>query len=269
MEAEYKSADDKVNLGHYYRNCPRSRIQAQEKRIMEKELLNYLEPKDKEHQRKKILRTFFSYVYRTEIRGDKDEYTKKFWSFVRKLNPDNIYSDDRYKSMSYEYLDRLLDKRIFQDSIKNWLPTYEETLTQSEDDRKSVHFIKFINHTIEVKQRAAHKINQFIQDNAITISIYPLQTHLNIVCKESTLNNGLYFEGKCSSEICERRRMKLYFYIGINGRFDCKKCLEQCECEQCGGHISLINVGVQKCKWMFRMEFDDNQKLESPINYAK
>lgn len=260
--------DDRINLGHYYRNCPRSRIQAQEKRIMEKELLNYLEPKDKEHQRKKILRTYFSYVYRNEIRNDKDGYIKKFWSCVRKLNPDNIYSDDRYKSMSYEYLDRLLDKPIFQVSIKNWLPSYEETLTQSEDDLKSVHFIKFINHTIEVKQKAAEKIKEFIKDNSIQLPNYPIQTQLTIVCKESTLNNGLYFEGKCSNEACEKRRVKLYFYIGINGRFDCKKCLEQCECEQCGGRVSLINVGVQKCKWSYCMDFDD-QTIESPINYAK
>ena len=266
---EVDRSDDRVNLGHYYRNCPRSRIQAQEKRIMEKELLNFLEPKDKEHQRKKILRTFFSYVYREEIKNERDEYVKKFWSFVRKLNPDNIYSEDRYKSMSYEYLDRLLDKEIFQVSIRRWLPTYETSLSQSEDDRKSVHFIKFINHTIDVKQSAAQKIKQFIEENSITIGKHSVQNQPTILCRESTLNNGLYFEGKCSNETCEKRKVKLYFYIGINGKFDCKRCIDQIRCEQCDGRISLINVGVQKCKWTFRMEFEDRPAMESEINYAK
>jgi hypothetical protein len=31
----------------------------------------------------------------------------------------------------------------------------------------------------------------------------------------------------------------------------------------------LINVGVQKCKWIFRMEFEDRPHMESEINYAK
>ena len=95
---------------------------------MERELLCSLEPKDKEQYRKKILRNFFTWVNKDYI-IPRD--TRRFWAWVHSLNPDNSTSETRYKSMSYQYLDRLLSISEFRSVMSAWISTYTGTLAYS------------------------------------------------------------------------------------------------------------------------------------------
>ncbi|CAG9334609.1 unnamed protein product [Blepharisma stoltei] len=259
-----KTEPDASSLGHYYRSCPRNKLQAQEKRLMEKTLLSKVGPKEKEHQRKKILRNFFAWNAK-QIRTDPTEI--KFWNWIKSLNPDNVYSDERFKSMSYEFLDRLLSKPSFRETIDHWLVIYESTLALNEEDEKTRHFISFIRNCISIKDAVLLKKNNFIAENGIEIHFEEPNTSARPKLSQKQLeNNGCYFEVKCSNPPCPIFKAKEFVYIGNNFTFEYLSEAQTCFCRECRAPVSAFNVSFLSCKWAFKGNTTDGVYIENPAD---
>mgnify|MGYP001081673597 FL=1 len=247
-------------LGHYYRSCPRNRTQAHEKRLLEKELLYKLKPKEKEHQRKKILRIFFSW------RNKQGDHNSKFWDWVRKLNPDNIKSDERFKSMSYEFLDKLMNKQVFRDAFLTWLEEFEPTLGDSEEDQKTKIFLNFIKNSIQVKQLIQQKKAHYLAKNPVEMPLVDTQdTHTLNFSQKQPVRPGLYFEAKCKTHYCKLYKSKEYVYIGVNRVFEYFPEVNRSVCRECSKFLSVVSIGFLECKWSFEGETQDSRLIQSSI----
>ena len=216
---------------------------------MEKMLLAKLEPKEKEHQRKKILRLFFSQVNKTE---GLDAEETRFWKWVRRLNPDNVNSEDRFKSMSYEFLDKLLSKDMFRSRFLPWLDQHEAGLTASIEDSKARAFVKFIRQSVAVKQEIEEEQRQYLSHCADMCLEY--QTTLtSVVTQQQPSTPGLYFEAKCSNVDCSLFRGKMYAHVGINAKVDYFQAVSLLKCAECQMPIqSVINIGTFECTSSFQ-----------------
>lgn len=240
-------------LGHYYRYTPRSQIATMGKRMLEQSLLSELAPKDKEHQRKKILRQFFSDMSKSlELRqktAGKAERETLFWKWVKSLNPDNVNSEERYKSMSYEFLDRLLGKQDFCQAFLPWLAAYESSLGPEETKTRA--FIAFIQKSAEVKREVETIIRDFLQDwNPAGLEepeLLALRPSLVQPCEP-----GFYLEGKCFNERCPNFRRKSFFHFSSNTVVNYMAAVKSCLCEGCTQTVSLFsNVGLMSVLYSF------------------
>jgi len=216
---------------------------------MEKMLLAKLEPKEKEHQRKKILRLFFSQVNKTE---GLDVVESRFWKWVRRLNPDNVNSEDRYKSMSYEFLDKLLGKEMFRARFLPWLDLYEAGLTASIEDAKARSFVKFIRQSVAVKQEIEEEQRLYLSH----CTALPLDYHTpltSITTQPQPNVPGLYFEAKCSNTDCSLFRGKMYAHVGIDAKVDYFQAVSLLRCADCQTPIhTIINIGTFECTSSFQ-----------------
>jgi len=239
-------------LGHYYRYTPRSQIATMGKRMLEQSLLSELAPKDKEHQRKKILRQFFSDMGKSSEHRQKIgklERETLFWKWVKSLNPDNVNSEERYKSMSYEFLDRLIGKGEFCEAFLPWLGTYAETLTAEEGKTKA--FIAFIQKSAEVKREVETIVRDFLQDWSPSGLDEPKLLALRPSLSQPT-DPGFYLEGKCFNERCPNFRRKSFFHFGTNTVISYPATLRSCLCEGCTQTVSLFaNVGLMSVLYSY------------------
>ncbi|CAG9319312.1 unnamed protein product [Blepharisma stoltei] len=263
-EFQIKTEAELSNLGHYYRSCPRNKIQAQEKRLMEKTLLSKVGPKEKEHQRKKILRNFFAWNAK-QMRTDPKEI--KFWNWIKTLNPDNVYSDERFKSMSYEFLDRLLSKSIFRETMSHWLSIYEPSLEAGDEDQKTRHFISFIRSCISIKDTVNSKKENFIADHNIEITFDEVKSNSSLkITQKQPISAGCYFEIKCTNPSCSLLKAKEFVYLGNGGTFEYLNEAQSCVCRECRAPVSVFNVGFLSCKWAFKGNTTDGQYVEFPVD---
>lgn len=222
---------------------------------MEKILLSKLDPKAKEHQRKKILRIFFSWNSKQQNTGQ-----LKFWNWVRSLSPDNLNSPERFKSMSYEFLDKLISKKMFRESLKYWISqSYIPTLTQSAEDEHTRDFLQFVINSIEIKekievsksallgdQRELHKFNGSIS-KVVDIPDEP----------------GIYIEFRCLKNSCMYWRFKHYAYLGVGIKVDCQNLSQTFKCVNCKEDPFIINFGVNSCKFWVNGELDEIKDLNN------
>lgn len=215
------------------------------KRMLEQSLLAELAPKDKEHQRKKILRQFFSDIGKSidhKQKTGKFERETLFWKWVKSLNPDNVNSEERYKSMSYEFLDRLIGKGDFCEAFLPWLGTYAETLTGEEGKTRA--FITFIQKSADVKREVEIIVRDFLQDWSPSGLDEPKLLALRPSLAQP-IDPGFYLEGKCFNERCPNFRRKSFFHFGTNTVVSYMTAMRSCLCEGCTQTVSLFaNVGL-------------------------
>lgn len=216
-------------------------------------LLNKLEPKEKEHQRKKILRLFFSQVNKLE---GLDSVETRFWKWVRRLNPDNVNSEDRYKSMSYEFLDKLLGKEMFRARFLPWLDNYEAGLMTSIEDTKAKAFVKFIRQSVAVKQEIEEEHRIFLSQCVDTTSVSESSSS-PVLTQQQPSVPGLYFEAKCSNTDCSLFRAKMYAHLGIEASVDYFQAVSLVRCSVCQMPIkTVINIGTFDCVSWFQGKTD-------------
>ena len=255
----------KGGLGHYYRSCPRNRTQAHEKRLLEKDLLHKLEPKEKEHQRKKLLRIFFTWRSKQVALP----YEQKFWNWVRKLNPDNVKSEERFKSMSYEFLDKLMGKKVFRDTFLVWMESYEPELGDSDEEQKSRIFLNFIRNVMRVKETIQNKIRSYLDTYPMDMSFGEVQeSKFKRTSQSQPVKPGFYFESKCRNSKCAIYRSKDYVYVGINQTFDYTTEASVCVCRECLEPLVIINIGFLDCKWVFRGETHEGCSMQGQVEMS-
>lgn len=209
---------------------------------MEKNLLSKLDPKGKEHQRKKVLRLFFSWNSRQE----KHSSTSKFWDWVRNLSPDNLNSPERFKSMSYEFLDKLISKKTFRECIVYWIDkVYMPSLTKSSEDEHAKYFLQFVISSISVKQNIEISKQQYLNEfPAVPMANLDVSSSFDVPSAP-----GVYIEYKCMKTTCVTNKIKKYGYIGIDIQVDLTSSIETAECSICTGTIVLISIGLISCKY--------------------
>ncbi|OMJ77159.1 hypothetical protein SteCoe_23300 [Stentor coeruleus] len=210
---------------------------------MEKILLSKLDPKAKEHQRKKVLRIFFSWNCKL-AKDDMNIY--RFWDWVKCLSPDNLNSTERFKSMSYEFLDKLISKKTFRESFSFWINNvYLPSLTKSTEDEHTRHFLQFVINSIEIKQNLEQSKEKYLQDKPM----------LENLCKkiEKTVEipnePGLYAEFRCSRGNCSLYKMKNFGFVGANSQVNCSEIVSTSRCHICNNHLNIINFGVYGSKF--------------------
>ena len=220
---------------------------------MEKNLLSKLDPKGKEHQRKKVLRLFFSW----NSKQDRLENSQKFWDWVKNLSPDNLLSSERFKSMSYEFLDKLLSKKGFRETISHWIDTiYLPSLTKSSEDENAKYFLQFIINSINVKQNVETSKQRYLQE----FSTLPVSEMQFIDKVETPTNPGVYIEYKCAKNSCSSNRIKKYGYIGIDLYVNLNNSLEAMKCLVCSGAIIVMNIGLLACKYCYSGFINGNRQ---------
>lgn len=211
---------------------------------MEKMLLTKLEPKEKEHQRKKLLRLFFA-CFSKRIYTDALE--ERFWKWVRTLNPDNVNSEERYKSMSYEFLDKLLSQRMFRERFLPWLQEFESELGTSEEDCKALAFVKFIKQSVSVKADIEEGLSAYLT-TLTSRAVVPVQTVEPLYTQSQPNLPGLYYEAKCSNPECILFRTKTYVYVGLDGVIDYFRTAALVQCSRCKSRIqAIIDIGTLEC----------------------
>lgn len=219
---------------------------------------DHLEPKEKEHQRKKVLRTFFSWRYRQPITTPQDI---RLWTWVKSINPDNSSSEDRYKSISSEFLEKLLEKDLFRRELSNWLKTHENSLIRGEDGEKTIRFIQFLKESIESKDLMDLRKREFLQSLPALEFTQPLG-HVIGVFKDVPDAPGLYFEAKCKRAHCRFSRSKGFLSLGATGTYDYSACLTTVKCSGCKGDLLVTGLGFHCCRWGIRGEMIDGERRE-------
>ncbi|OMJ66465.1 hypothetical protein SteCoe_36672 [Stentor coeruleus] len=232
--------------GHYYRILPRTKAQAIEKRLLEKSLLSKLDPKGKENQRKKVLRLFFSWIFKQPEQSPRKIL---FWEWVKSLSPDNQNSVMRYKSMSYDFLDKLLSKKLFRESMWFWIENiYLNTLTKSIEDEHTRYFLQFILSTIEVKTFTEYKKMPFLMPSC---DLAPQKLQIVQIVEVPKLP-GLYVEFDCSRGNCRYYKETVYGYIGNNISVTFQWPLLDFKCGYCGHFANVYNLGALSCKFYLK-----------------
>jgi len=207
--------------------------------------VQHLEPKQKEHQRKKILRTFFSWKYRQPMKNAQEA---RFWSWVKSINPDNSASEDRYKSISSEFLDKLLDKEMFRRELGKWLGEHESSLVGSDDSDKTSRFVQFLKDSIEAKDLLDQQKREFLQ-SLPPLHFPSLTSPPPGLFKDVPDSPGLYFEAKCKQSSCRHSSGKGLLYIGSNGAYDYMSCRTVVRCSGCRGELVVSGLGFHCCRW--------------------
>jgi len=216
---------------------------------MEKMLLTKLEPKEKEHQRKKLLRLFFASLSK---RVYADALEERFWKWVRTLNPDNVNSEERYKSMSYEFLDKLLSQRMFRERFLPWLQFFESGLGACEEDCKAQAFVRFIKQSVSVKADIEEGLNTFLASQTPRV-VGQLQTIEPLFTQSQPSMPGLYYEAKCSNPECAWFRTRVYVYVGLDGVIDYFQTAALVRCSSCKTRIqTIIDIGTLECMSAFK-----------------
>lgn len=245
-------------LGHYYRYTPRCQLQALGKRMLEQSLLSELAPKDKEHQRKRIMRQFFSDISKS-LRFSKTDKSSLFWRWVKSLNPDNVNSEERYKSMSYEFLDRLLAKREFCEVFLPWVATFAGTLLP--EDTKTRAFIAFIQKSAEVKREIESIVSDFLANWSPAILPEPVCLALRASLSQPS-EAGFYLEGKCFNERCANFRRKSFFHFGSNAVINYIAAVRSCVCDACTQTVNLFsNVGLLGVMFAYEGVTDEGETV--------
>lgn len=224
----------------------------------------HLEPKQKEHQRKKILRTFFSWKYRQPMKTAQEA---RFWSWVKSINPDNSASEDRYKSISSEFLDKLVGKEMFRRDLSKWLEGHESSLVNSEDSEKTRQFLQYLKDLIAGKDLVDLRKQEFLQ------SLPPLQfpsltSPPSGVFKDVPDSPGLYFEAKCKKASCCFSNAKGLLYIGSNGAYDYLSCRNVVRCSGCRGELVVSGLGFHCCRWELVGVTGDGEHREEACKVA-
>ena len=248
-------AAEPLGLSGYF---PGSHFLGRSKRTAQRELPCHLEPKEKEHQRKKVLRNFLSWRSKQPTQSDSEI---KFWAWTRSINPDNTTSEDRFKSMSYEFLDKLLEKRQFRDSFEGWLRDYDENLGSGEEDSKTKIFLKFIRDSISLKLYLDRVKTELLA------SLTPLDSETmaeGVVLGRSMRYPeapGVYAEGRCKKRDCSSCQVKSYFFVGARGRFSYSAIAGGCSCAACDGKVVISMVGFLNCRWRYAGEQGDGKTV--------
>jgi hypothetical protein len=221
------------------------------KRTAQRELECHLEPKEKEHQRKKVLRNFLSWRYKQPMQTDEEV---KFWGWVKTINPDSVHSPDRFRSMNYEFLDKLLEKRLFRDALERWLVEYEGNLVDSEEDQKTRVFIKFIRDSMTLKLMVDRvKTELLTQLPPLDIDAKP-DSPLAAQPYSHPHPAGIYVEAKCKRRDCVESHRKTYYHISAAGTYHHDDLPKFCKCPQCGDKPAMVNVGFANCRWRYAGE---------------
>jgi hypothetical protein len=218
---------------------------------MEKNLLSKLDPKGKEHQRKKVLRIFFSW----NSKQLKPAPSLKFWNWVKNLSPDNQSSSERYKSMSYEFLDKLISKKVFRDSLSYWIDNvYMPTLTKSSEDEHTRYFLHFILNAISVKEFIEVSKQKYLQNlHAAVLADLNIKDVLEVPNKP-----GVYVEFECTKHACSFHKYKMYGFIEPNVCVDLGKLFRTVSCLLCHGNLKIFNIGVLACKYSLEGKTDND-----------
>lgn len=222
---------------------------------MEKILLSKLDPKAKEHQRKKVLRIFFSWNSKQPNSGQ-----TKFWNWVKSLSPDNLSSSERFKSMSYEFLDKLISKKIFRESLKYWInESYLPTLTQSAEDEHTRDFLQFVINSIEIKEKIEASKMSLLNDEG------EFQAFCGDLSKVVDIPNepGIYIEFRCLKNSCVFWRHKHFAYLGEGIRVELIEFSKGFKCVNCKEDAIVINFGVNSCKFWVEGDVDSWKDLNS------
>lgn len=228
------------------------------KRTAQRELECHLEPKEKEHQRKKVLRNFLSWRYKQPMQTDEET---KFWTWVKAINPDSVHSTDRFRSMNYEFLDKLLEKRVFREALEKWLIEYEANLVECEEDRKTRLFIKFIRDSMSLKLVVDRvKTELLAQLTPLDIDTKP-DSPLEAVAYSHPHTAGIYAEAKCKRRDCVESHRKTYFHISDRGHYRYDDLAKLCQCPQCGDRPAMVNVGFANCRWIYAGELNDGRHV--------
>lgn len=227
---------------------------------MEKMLLTKLEPKEKEHQRKKLLRLFFASISSRKVSSDPLE--ERFWRWIRTLNPDNVNSEERYKSMSYEFLDKLLSQKMFRDRFLPWLRSYEVGLKDSEEDAKAMAFVKFIHQSVTVKSDIEDGLTTFLASLSPR-AVSPIHPAGPIYTQSQPSFPGLYYEAKCSNPECTLFRTRMYVYVGLEAEVDYFQTAALVRCTGCKTKIqAIIDIGTFECVSSFKGRSRGNGEIQ-------
>jgi hypothetical protein len=230
---------------------------------MEKSLLAKLDPKSKEHQRKKVLRIFFT--WNAKQSGPKDS-DPQFWDWVRGLSPDNLNSSERFKSMSYEFLDKLISKVLFRNLFSDWISNiYMPSLTKSIEDEHTRHFLQFAMNCIEIKRSIELKK----QDLLVNFPNIGISTVSILKAADFPTSPGVYLEFLCPKSNCIYCKTKSYGYLGIDIGFNCLALITEATCPLCNSPLKTINFGLCSCRFLLTGA-TNSQKIEplkDVVNY--
>ena len=222
---------------------------------MEKILLSKLDPKAKEHQRKKILRIFFSWNSKQQNTGQ-----SKFWNWVRSLSPDNLNSSERFKSMSYEFLDKLISKRMFRESLKYWISqSYLPTLTKSAEDEHTRDFLQFVSNSIEIKEKIEFSKSALLADQGECQKFNGLISKVVDIPDEP----GIYIEFRCLKSSCVYWKFKHYAFLGVGIEVECQSLSQTFKCVNCKEDAFIINFGVNCCKFWVTGGLEDIKDISN------
>ena len=147
--------------------------------------------------------------------------------------------------MSYEFLDKLISKKIFRENIQFWIENvYFPTLTKSSEDEHTRYFLNFILNAMNVKESTENSKQKYLE-------FFP-----EVVCINSAIDKvfdmptlaGIFVEYECMKHSCQSFRIKVYGFIGNNVCVDFER-IGSIKCLACNGNIKIFNIGVIGCKY--------------------
>lgn len=236
-----------------------------EKLLMERAFLPDIEPKEKEVCRKRVLRSFFLCAYEKQATSPPvlDTQMVKFWTWVKTLNPDISRGEGKYKSMSYSFLDFLLSKETFRTAILQWLGDFEQTLTRSVEDGRTLLFLDF------VRKAAAKKVEIELEIEAFLRTLPPIPPHTSVsqgslFTQSSPHRAGLYLASSCLNPSCSQRENRALVHLGQSGRYEFLSFAHLCQCFVCFQPCQVVGVTIASSRWLYQGEKTTGEKVISP-----
>lgn len=235
-----------------------------EKLLMERAFLPDIEPKEKETCRKRVLRSFFLTAYEKQAPSPPVLSTQiaKFWTWIKALNPDLSRGEGKYKSMSYSFLDFLLSKETFRTAMLQWIGDFEQTMTGSVEDGKTLLFLDF------VRKAAAKKVEMEAEIEAFLRTLPPIPPHTSVsqgslFTQSSPHRAGLYLATSCLKPSCSQRGNRALVHLGQCGRYEFLAFARLCQCFVCFEPCQVQGITVASSRWLYQGEKTTGERVVS------
>jgi len=236
-----------------------------EKLLMERAFLPDIDPKDKEMCRKRVLRSFFLNDFEKQATSPPVLCTQaiKFWTWVKALNPDISRGEGKFKSMSYSFLDFLLSKETFRTAILQWLGDFEQTLSRSTEDGKTLLFLDFVRKAAAKKAEIEGEIETFLR----TLPPFPPHTSVSqgsLFTQSSPHRPGLYLACSCTSPACSQRDNRAIVHLGQFGHYEIPSFSHFCQCFVCFQPCKAAGITIVSSRWLYQGEKTSGERVTSP-----
>lgn len=186
------------------------------------------------------------------------------------MNPDNS-GEERYKSMSYQFLDKLLSSSEFRAVLLQWIDQYEPSLTHTDEDIKTRFFLKFLRYSVNGKDLVEKEIILFKKNNMIEEPDYETVADSEglAVGAQQPGDPGAYLELRCENTHCRDFKQKIYVHLGVNRVLDYATELRKYSCCFCSSPVQRASgLGFLECKWGYKGKTEKKEQIEGKLEYS-